>query len=358
MNNRWILWVAAIAGFVDKRQLKEIEFKDEEIKVLKEIILRNHKRIPLSNDQRRRLAVKAKELGREHLFKIGSLFMPDTLLAWYRKLVAEKYNGQANKHGGRAKLNQAIVNLILKFSDENPSWGYTRIRNVLKNLGHIVGRTTVREVLRDHGRTPGGDRTKRIKWRQFIASHLDVLCSTDFFTIELLTLKGLKRVTVMFVVELSTRRVHLTGLTSKPCGKWMDQMARNLTDCEDGFLKGKRYLIHDRDPLFTKSFRGILKAGDVKSLKLPVRSPDLNAVAERTVFSIKHEALNHFILTSEEQLEYILTEYLEYFHRERPHEWHDGEIIDPWPQDEDGEIVCFKRLGGLLKSYRRVKMAA
>jgi hypothetical protein len=112
---------------------------------------------------------------------------------------------------------------------------------------------TVREVLRDNGRIPGGDRTKRVKWRQFIESHLDVLCSTDFFTIELLTLKSLKRVTVMFVVELSTRRVHLTGLTSKPCGEWMDQMARNLTDCMDGFLKGKRYLIHDRDPLFTKS---------------------------------------------------------------------------------------------------------
>ena len=90
MNNRWILWVAAIAGFIDKRQLKEIEFKDEEIKVLKEISLRDHKRIPLSNDQRRRLAVKAKKLGREHLFKIGSIFMPDTLLSWYRKLVCKR----------------------------------------------------------------------------------------------------------------------------------------------------------------------------------------------------------------------------------------------------------------------------
>jgi len=134
----------------------------------------------------------------------------------------------------------------------------------------------------------------------------------------------------------------------------MKQTARILTDYEDGFLQGKRYLIHDRDPLYTQAYCAIIKSGGVKPVKLPPRSPDLNPHAERFVKSIKFECLNHLILSSVAQLEYVLKNYCEYYHHERIHQTL-GKIIEPLHKtNEDAEIVCIERLGGLLKSYHRV----
>ena len=120
----------------------------------------------------------------------------------------------------------------------------------------------------------------------------------------------------------------------------------------DGFLAGKKYLIHDRDPLYTAKFEGILKAAGVEPVKLPPRSPNLNSHAERFVRSVKEECLDHLILSSEEQLRYVLTEYLRYYHHERIHQGI-NEIIEPQHEGNQGEIICIERLGGLLKSYHR-----
>jgi putative transposase len=131
----------------------------------------------------------------------------------------------------------------------------------------------------------------------------------------------------------------------------MEQIARNLTG-EDSFLAGKKYLIHDRDSLYTEKFDSILKAADLKPVKLPPRSPNLNAHAERFVRSVKEECLDHLILSSEDQLRYVLGEYLKYYH----HEWiHQGlhRIIEPQRGGDQGEIICIERLGGLLRSYHR-----
>ena len=240
---------------------------------------------------------------------------------------------------------------------ENPGWGYGRIKNWLKYLGYKIGKTTVKRILEDHGINPDPEVRTKGTWNKFIRSHMDVLAATDFFSVELLTKRGLVRCMVLFVIELSTRRVHIAGVKTDPDGEWMKQVARNLTDCEDGFLNGKRYLIHDRDPLYTKDFDKILKATGVKAVKTVKQSPNLNAYSERCVQTFKQDCLDHLILTSQKQLEYVLEEFLEYYHRERPHEGLGGNMIDPWPQDKDGPIVSFERLGGLLKSYRRVKKA-
>ena len=135
----------------------------------------------------------------------------------------------------------------------------------------------------------------------------------------------------------------------------MKQIARTLTNWEDGFLKGKKYLIHDRDPLYkTDGFHKLLKDSGVKPIKLPVHSPDLNAYAERFVKSVKSECLDHLILSSVEQLEYVLGQYQQYYHHERIHQSL-GRIIEPKHKIDDiAEIQCIERLGGLLKSYHRL----
>jgi putative transposase len=186
-------------------------------------------------------------------------------------------------------------------------------------------------------------------------SHWDVIAAADFFTVEVWSPVGLVRHHVLFVIELATRRVHIAGIIDQPHGRWMEQIARNLTDCIDGALIGKRYLIHDRDPLFTDRFRDILGSAGVKSVRLPPRSPNLSPHAERFVLSIKSECLNRLILFSEAQLRRACTEFVAHYHTQRPHQGLDNRLIDSTgvAANGDGEVVCTERLGGLLKHYRR-----
>ena len=197
--------------------------------------------------------------------------------------------------------------------------------------------------------------TVKSTWHEFIKSHWDVLTACDFFTIELLVGRKLVRCTIFFVIELSTRKFFFAPIKPQPDGDYMKQMAKLLTDCDDGFLNGKKYLIHDRDPLYTtKGFHAILKSFGVKPVKLPPRSPDLNPYAKRFVKTVKSECLNHLILSSVEQLEYVLDEFGKYYHHERIHQSLDR-IIEPIHQTDDhAYIVCVERLGGLLKSYHRL----
>src|SRR5262249_44043044 len=146
------------------------------------------------------------------------------------------------------------------------------------------------------------------------------IAATDFFSIEVLTLSGLVRYMVLFVIDLESRRVHIAGVVRQPHGAWMNQVARNLTDAIDGFLRGKRYLIHDRDPLFTHHFRHVLRAAGVRPLRLPPHSPNLNAYAERFVRSIKSECLSKLIPLGERHLRLAISEFVEHYHLERNHE--------------------------------------
>jgi len=353
-------FVAMLSGLMDDQAQQVVEYLKEENKILREQLKDRYgcKRIKLTNDQRRRLAAKGKDVERHLLGQVTDLFSPDTLLKWYRQLIAAKYDGAPNRKGGRPKVSQELIDLVLRMTRENPSWGYGRIQNYMAYLGYSIGRSTVKRILDDHGICPGPERSSQGTWTQFIQSHMNVLAATDFFSVELLTPRGLVRCMVLFVIDIGTRKVQIAGVTTEANGPWMHQMARNMTDMEAGFLKGKRYLIHDRDSLFTKTFDQIIKAGGVEAIKTPRQSPNLNAYAERFVQTVKQECLDRLILTSQGQLEYVLHEFLEHYHHERPHEGLGGRIIDPLPQDEDGPILKFERLGGLLASYRRVKQAA
>ena len=237
---------------------------------------------------------------------------------------------------------------------ENETWAYTRIRHAMGNLGHSIGRTTVQQILQEHGIEPAPERRRRRSWKAFLKSHWGAIAACDFFTVEVLTLGGLTRYCVFFVIELETRRVEIAGIVHQPYGAWMVQVARNLTDTEDGFLAGKRYLIMDRDPLYTREFRDVLTSAGVKPVRLPARSPNLNAYAERFVLSIKSECLNRLVLLGEGHLRTAVREYVVHYEAERNHQGLGGRLIEaPANQNATGSIQCRERLGGLLRFYHR-----
>jgi len=188
-----------------------------------------------------------------------------------------------------------------------------------------------------------------------LSAHWELIGAADFFTVEVWTRAGLVRYLIFFALELATRRVHVAGITSKPNSIWMNQVARNLTDAENGFLRGKRYLIHDRDPLFTKEFREALSGAGVKSIKLPPRSPNLNANAERFVRTIKESCLDRMIFFSESGLRRVIQEFVAHYHRERNHQGLGNRLIMPSspPLRATGEIRRGQRLGGMLNYYYR-----
>jgi hypothetical protein len=162
---------------------------------------------------------------------------------------------------------------------------------------------------------------------------------------------------VLFFIHLDSRCVEVAGITRHPNEAWMKQIARNVTMDEWGFLDSRRYLIHDRDTKYTDSFRVIVKSGHVEPLKLPARSPNLNAYAERWVKSVKEEALSKLILFGEASLRRVLSEYLVHFHRERNHQGKGNVLLFPQncqsASSSDRSVRCRERLGGLLKYYHR-----
>ena len=352
----WITLVAYIAYCIDKELYKAIDYLKTQVEVLIEHQEKQNKRILLTNKQRMRVAAKAKRLSREMLEQCTVLFTPDTIIGWYNKLIAEKYDGSHNRtKPGRPQITDKIVNLVIRFKEENPRWGYQKITDQIVDLGHKISKTSVKNILIENGYNPEPDLTVKSTWHEFLRSHWDVLTACDFFTIELLVGRKLIRCTVFFVIELATRKVFFAPIKLQPDGEYMLQTARILTDYEDGFLSGKRFLIHDRDPLYrTEGFHEILRSSGIEPIKLPARSPDLNSIAERFVKSVKFECLNHLILSSVKQLEYALNQYKDYYHHERIHQSL-GRIIEPKHKiDDKSEIKCIERLGGLLKSYHRL----
>jgi transposase InsO family protein len=341
------------AGWVNRSQQAVIEYLQEENRVLREQL--GGKRLMFTDGQRRRLAAKAKGIGRKGLFEIGTLVTPDTLLRWYRRLIAKKYDGSKTRKPGRPKTAVEIEQLIIRIADDNPRWGYTRIRGALRNLGHEIGRNTIKRILLDNGIDPAPLRSKGMSWETFLKAHWGAISATDFFSVEVLTRAGLVRYFVLFIIDLKTRRVEIGGVVRQPDGEWMKQVARNLTHCDEGFLTGARYLIHDRDPLFTEAFRELLKCSGVKTVKLPARSPNLNAYAERFARSIKSECLAQIIPLGERHLRKAVEEYTDHYHFERNHQGLDNELIEK-PIDGpnmNGAVDCRERLGGILKYYHR-----
>jgi hypothetical protein len=288
----WHLLVTTLASVMNQEQQRVIEYLRTENQVLREKL--GKKRILLNDDQRRRLAVKGKVLGRKALASVATIVTPDSILRWHRKLVAAKWDySQRRKASGRARITQDVVKLVLKFAKENPTWGYDRIEGALANIGHTISDTSVRSILKSHGIEPAPERRRKTSWKTFLKAHWDVLAAIDFTTVEVWTKGGLVTYYVLFVMELKSRRVHFAGCTTSSNEAWMKQIARNISI--DGFLDGCRYLLMDRDTKFCRSFREILQVEEITCLKLPKRSPNLNGHVERFMRSVKEESLGRLI---------------------------------------------------------------
>ena len=350
--NHLQFFLFCLAGWINRNQQNVIEYLQEEVEVLREQL---GKKPRFNDDQRRRLATKAKKIGLKRLKEIAAIVTPRTLLGWHQRLIASKYDGSPKRSPGRPSTPGAVREVILRMAAENRTWGYTRIQGALQNLGHEIGRGTIAKVLKEAGVDPAPDRQKRTTWKEFLRTHWDVLAATDFFSVEVWTALGLVRYQVFFVIRLATREVHLAGIIPEPQGPWMKQMARNLTDGLGGFISGCRYLIHDRASVFSDDFRMILHAGGVESVRLPARSPNLNAFAERFVRSIKESCLDRMVLIGESSLHRAASEFLLHYHAERNHQGLGNKIIRPeFAQcPSQAAINCRERLGGLLRYYYR-----
>lgn len=349
----WQLFSVILASMLNEHQQRVIEYFKAENQILREQI--GNKRLRFNDDQRRRLAVLGKVIGRKSLPEVCSIVTPDTILRWHRKLIACKYDGSNTRRVGRPGIMKEIRLLFVRMATKNRHWGYERIEGEMRKVGHRGARTTVANIMKEHGLEPAPMRSKHTTWAEFLRMHWGVIAAMDFFTVEVWTRKGLTRFHVLFIIDLASRRVEIAGISDRPYGKWVCNALRQQLDGFDGFLRKHRYLIHDRDPLFTQAMIHMLGAFGVNSVKLPPRSPNLNAYAERFVRSIKSECLDRIIPIGERHLRNTIDAYIDNYNRDRPHQGLNNELITPnsSPMNMDGKIVCDEKLGGLIRSYRR-----
>jgi putative transposase len=347
--------ITMLAGWLQRHQQQVIAYLQEENHILKAQL--GSRRLRLTDTERRHLAALAHPLGRQRLKAIATLVTPDTLLRWYKQLIAQKFDGSRQRWPlGRPRVAEEIEQLVVRMAEENPTWGYRRIQGALANLGHQIDKLTVRNILRRHHIDPAPQRLKvGMSWSQFLKLHWEVLAATDFFTVEVATWHGLVTYYVLVVMELATRCVQSAGITPHPNAAFMQQCARQLTDPFEGFLSGKRYLIYDRDTKFTPAFDGLLKVSGVEPIVLPPRSPNLNAHCERFVRSIKEEALEQIMMLGERSLYCAIHQYLAHYHTERNHQGLANQLIarEGTVGGHTGPVIRRERLGGLLSYYDR-----
>src|SRR5712692_10188388 len=185
----------AVAGWMNQHQLQIIDYLREENRVLREQL--GGRRLRLTDDQRRRLAAKAKGLGRRLLAEVATIVTPETLLAWHRKLIAQKYDGRGKRTPGRPRTAGEIEALVVRMAEENRDWGYGRIQGALSNLGHEIARSTIADILERHGLEPAPERSRKTTWEEILTGNWELIVAADFFTVEVCARRGLHRFIVL-----------------------------------------------------------------------------------------------------------------------------------------------------------------
>jgi transposase InsO family protein len=279
------------------------------------------------------------------------LVQPATLLRWHRGLVRRRWTYE--RLPGRPRLPAQVRQVVLKLAAENPHWGYKRIHGELVGLGFDVSASSVWNILRAAGVDPA-PRRAGASWREFLRQQASVIIECDFFTVETLLLR---RLYVLFFLELGCRRVYLGGVTAQPTGRWVEQQARNLLMTLDEQEQRPRFLIRDRDSKFTRGFDEILRADGIRVIRTPFAAPTAKAHAERWVGSVRRECLDRLLIVSRKHLERVLRGYAQHYNTHRPHralEQRPPLAKPPPPPPSGTDLVRLRRrdrLGGLLHEY-------
>lgn len=301
------------------------------------------------------LTVKLKQLSHQstnHLRDLVLIFQPETILRWHRDLVRRRWTYLHKRKGGRPPLYKDIENLILRLAQENPRWGYGKIQGELIKLDFKVSQSTIRNILVRHGLLPAPVRNGSIGWRHLMTHYKDQILACDFFTIETI---WLKTIYVLFFIELGSRRVHFAGITTHPNQIWVTQQARQLVWKLYHRESPLRFLIHDNDSKFSKSFDIVFESEGFHVIHTPYYAPNANAFAERWVRTIREECLDHILILNAFHLKRVLLEYIDdYYNIARPHQGIGQRI--PFPdkiQKNFGSIQRRKVLGGIINDYYR-----
>ena len=216
---------------------------------------------------------------------------------------------------GRPTVTAELRQLVLRMAKENPTWGYRRVHGELCRLGYRIGASTVWAILQLAGVDPAPQRSA-VSWRQFLRAQAKGVLAVDFFTVDTVFLK---RLYVLFVIEVASRRVHVLGVTAHPSGEWMAQQARNLFMTLEDRVGRFRFLVRDRDAKFTAAFDAVFVAEAIEVLRTPVRAPQANADAERWVGTVRREVLDRMLVVGGRQLQAVLAEYVDHYNGHRPH---------------------------------------
>jgi putative transposase len=206
--------------------------------------------------------------------------------------------------------------MVVRMARENPAWGHRRIQGELARLGHTIAASTVWKILHAAGIDPAPRRAGST-WREFLAAQAHAIIACDFLLVETALLK---RLYVLVFIEHGTRRLHLTGVTAHPTGAWAVQQARNLAMDLGDRLGTLRFLIHDRDPVFTTAFGEVFKAEGLRIIATLPKTPRMNAICERVIGTLRRELLDRILILGERNLALVLREYQDHYNRHRPHQ--------------------------------------